>query len=457
MLALMLSVLTVIPATMTANASLENPVTFTNYIPPAGMGTDAGEPSIGVNWETGNVMFVAGIDVLRIGLNESVSPPTATWTDVSPPNSLTTFDPILFTDPTTGRTVASQLISSLLVPGGGCSLAATTDDDGETWVPSTGCGVPGTYDHQSVGGGPYADPTKGAVYEHAMYYCGQNGYMANCALSLDGGTTYGAAVPVYTDPGTAVSSACMGLHGHIKVGPDGTAYLPNFNCQPGSKQGVVVSRDDGLHWTVNQVPDSAYNNFRSDPSVGISADNTVYFAYEAPEGPIKVAVSRDHGTTWTNSFDVTTPAGVKYGTFPAVVAGDGPRAAVAYLGSTVSTDLDGDYENANYPGVWHLYISMTYDRGETWDTFDATPTDPVQRGCIWWGNGSCPSAQRNLLDFFDAQIDSHGGVLVGYADGCINVCVNKPPNTRSRLASLARQTTGKPMFAQYDPPPLATP
>jgi hypothetical protein len=396
-------------------------------------------------------MFGSGLQTLRVSFDESVTPAAATWTDVSAPTSLTSFDPILFTDPETGRTVVSQLISSLVVPGGGCSLSSTTDDDGETWIPSTGCGVPGAYDHQSVGGGPFADPNKGVVYEHSMYYCGQNGRMANCALSLDGGHTYGAAMPTYTNPSTALTGTCMGLHGHIKVGPDGAAYLPNFNCQPGSKQAVVVSRDDGLTWAVRQIPDSAYNNFRSDPSVGISKDNTIYYAYEAPEGPIKVAVSQDHGSTWTSSFDLTTPIGVRYAVFPAVVAGDGPRAAVAFLGSTVATDLDDDYENKDYPGVWHLYVSMTYDRGATWETFDATPTDPVQRGCIWWGNGNCPSAQRNLLDFMDVQIDSHGRVVVGYADGCIKACVNAPPNTRSKLATLARQSSGKPLFAQYDP------
>jgi hypothetical protein len=450
----------VVPAVSIAIASLayaaafsparaDGPATFANYAAPGGLGTDAGEPSIGVDWKTGNVMYQAGLQTLRVGFDDGVAPAAASWVNATPATSRETFDPILFTDSATGRTVVSQLISSLVVPGGGCSLSSTSDDDGATWIPATGCGAPGAYDHQSVGGGPFAAPIPRGVNEHAMYYCGQSGLFANCALSLDGGQTYGAGVPLYSSTATPVTARCQGLHGHVKVGPDGTAYVPNFDCG-GSMQAAVVSRDNGLTWKANPIPDSEYNGFRSDPSIGIGSDNTVYFAYESPEGPVKVAVSQDHGTTWTSSVDLATPAGVSYAIFPAVVAGDGDRAAVAFLGASLPTTLAKDYESSAYAGAWHLYVSMTYDRGATWTTTDVTPSDPVQRGCVWWGNGTCPSAHRNLLDFMDATLDSHGRVLVGYADGCIRSCVTGTNNTNSKLATIARQTSGKTLFAAFD-------
>jgi hypothetical protein len=422
--------------------------TFANYAAPSGLGTDAGEPSIGINWRTGSVMYQAGLQTLRVTFDDATIPTTAQWVNATAPTSKQTFDPILFTDPATGRTVVSQLISSLVVPGGGCSLSSTSDDDGSTWLPATGCGAPGTYDHQSVGGGPFAAPLVGAN-PHAMYYCGQNGFFANCSLSLDGGQTYGPGVLLYSSTGTPVTARCQGLHGHVKVGPDGTVYVPNFDCG-GKLQAAVVSRDNGITWDARPIPDSAYNNFRSDPSIAIASDNTAYFAYEDADGTIRVAVSEDHATTWSPSFDLATPAGVKFGIFPAVVAGDGPRAAVAFLGSTVPTDLAKTYEHADYAGNWHLYVSMTYDRGATWETIDATPVDPVQRGCVWWGNGTCPSAHRNLLDFMDAAIDSHGRVVVGYADGCIKGCVTGTVNSNSARATIARQSSGKTLLAAFD-------
>jgi len=74
-----------------------------------------------------------------------------------------------------------------------------------------------------------------------------------------------------------------------------------------------------------------------------------------------------------------------------VIAGDDTRAAFAFLG----TPTAGDDQSASFTGVWHLYVATTYDRGATWTTVDATPTDPVQRGCIWLGGGS--NDCRNLL------------------------------------------------------------
>src|SRR5207248_5671032 len=60
----------------------------------------------------------------------------------------------------------------------------------------------------------------------------------------------------------------------------------------------------------------------------------------------------------------------------------------------------------------------TFDGGQTWTTVNATPGDPVQRGCIWNGGGS--NACRNLLDFNDASVDKQGRVLAAYTDGCAN-------------------------------------
>ena len=35
--------------------------TYQNLVPPAGIATSAGEPSIGVNWNTGKIFFEAGL------------------------------------------------------------------------------------------------------------------------------------------------------------------------------------------------------------------------------------------------------------------------------------------------------------------------------------------------------------------------------------------------------------
>jgi hypothetical protein len=412
-----------------------------------------GEPSIGVNWKTGNVMFAGGgtLKTFRINnFNDQATPPTATWTNVSGNQHIATSpraaaDPILFVDPQTGRTFADQLEG--LTP---FSTLEYSDDDGNLFIPSQGSGIVSGVDHQTIGGGPLAPPftldpnLPRPAYPNGVYYCAQALGPANCALSLDGGLTFGPAVPMWT-------TECGGIHGHLKVSPvDGTVYIPNRGC--GGRHGLAVSTDNGITWTIRTVPNTATGE--SDPSIGIATDGTVYYGFVDGDGHPKITVSHDKGATWdtwnsergTASFiDVGLPFGLQNAVFAAVVAGDPDRAAFTFHGSPTA----GPFQDASFDGVWNLYVAHTYDGGRTWTTVKAT-SDPTQRGCIWLGGASNPC--RNLLDFMDATIDVQGRVLVGYADGCTAACATDPANTaKSVWATIARQSNGLGVFSAFDP------
>ncbi|NJC71709.1 hypothetical protein HC031_18570 [Planosporangium thailandense] len=411
---------------------------FTNYPAPETLpqAHSAGEPSIGVNWKTGKAMYQAYTDTYRVTFDDSANPATAAWENASagPPNctAVTSLDPILYTDHDTGRTFESQL-------AGKAALTCYTDDDGRTWVPTQGSGINSGVDHQTIGGGKYSASGLGGtpLYPDAVYYCSQDIADASCAVSRDGGLTYGPAVPMYT------LLDCGGLHGHVKVAPnDGTVYVPNKGC--GANQAVAVSADNGLTWQVRKVPTSAPGD--SDPSVGVGADGTVYFGYQNADGHPHVAVSHDKGQTWENDQDVGAALGIANTVFPAMVAGDADRAAFAFLG----TPTGGNYQDtANFKGEWHLYVATTYDSGRTWSLTDATPNDPVQKGSICTGGTTCGN-DRNLLDFIDVQIDKQGRVLVAYADGCTGACSGGGAQNFDALATIARQSGGKTLFAAYD-------
>jgi hypothetical protein len=415
-----------------------------------GNGTDAGEPSIGVNWKTGKVLFQSSLTTFRLTFDDSCpATPAATWEDKSAATAQTSLDPILFTDhgynrvsPTVGRTITSQL-------SGTTSLSSYSDNDGDTWVPNQGGGIASGIDHQGIGAGPFHEIAPGVPfprlpgqYPNAVYYCSQDIGDAACARSDDGGLTYGPAIPIYT------LADCGGLHGHPKVALDGTVYVPNRGC--GTEQAVVVSENNGMTWSIRNVPNSG--NGGSDPAVGIGRGDKVtggriYLAYAENDSKAMVAVSDDHGKagTWKNFFDVGAIAGVNTVAFPVAVAGDDDRAAVAFLGSSSK----GDPTDRAFPGVWYLYIAHTYDGGQTWTTVNATPNDPVQRGGIWLGGGSPP--HRNLLDFIGMDLDAQGRVVVGYADGCTGpACVQAPytstGNSYTALAAIARQTGGRRLF-----------
>ncbi len=215
----------------------------------------------------------------------------------------------------------------------------------------------------------------------------------------------------------------------------------------------MTSIDNGLTWTVRTVPGSTSSG--SDPSVGVDANNKVYFGYADGDTKAVIVTSTDRGVTWSQPLDVGATFGINNVVFPAVTAADANRAVFAFLGTPTAGGLQGP----RFTGLWHLYLATTFDGGATWQTVDATPNDAVQRGCVWEGGGS--NICRNMLDFIDVQIDQQGRVLVPLADGCAGAeCIQASPtavgNSYTSLATIVRQSGGKRLLAAFDPPEAAT-
>ncbi|MGH9968876.1 MAG: Ig-like domain-containing protein [Pyrinomonadaceae bacterium] len=421
------------------------PVSYFNHVAPAPLGRPSSdEPSIGINWKSDKAMFVGSLDTYQVTFDDCTSPAMATWKDRSfITTSLISLDPILFTDRLTGRTIVSQLSAK-------CSSMAFTDNDGgpdsdttNDYTPSMGCGINSGVDHQTVGGGPFAAPLtrnpNGPLYPNAVYYCSQDVALAQCARSDTGGLTFGPAVPIYD------LTECGGLHGHVKVAPDGTVYVPNKGCN--GEQAAVVSENNGITWDVRPVPGALPGE--TDPSIGIATNGNVYFGWDNGGVQPKISVSTDKGLTWSNPVDAGAGFNITNTAFPAVVAGDPDRAAFAFHGCP-GCPPGGLGDDPNYPGDWFLFVAHTYDRGATWTTVNVTPNDPVQRATICTAGINCNNGTRNLLDFFGAEVDRQGRVLVGYADGCVGNCVNARPNSFTAVSTIARQVNGRRLFAQFD-------
>jgi len=463
--------------------------TYTAYATTA----NGGEPSIGFDTARNAAVYGARTANKRLVWNDSVVPATMSVTDAKATTSVTSLDAITVTDQHTNRTFVSQLAAA-------CSLFSYSDNAGATWTPGQGCGVGTVLDHQSVGGGPFHTGvlTQAVTsYPDAVYYCAQDSYNGGCATSVDGGVTFGTVVPAYNSPANATTEpdpviraeggACSALHGHLRVGPDGTVYLPVKGCGGtptvgnltnteffGGHPSVSVSKDNGVTYTVHRV-DAGANSDESDPSVAVgrgdkTASGRVYLGWEHGTNPsettygtqssARIAMSVDNGQTWSAPVDVSTPLGVHNVQFPEVIAGDDDRAAFAWLGTTaVGDDQHNGFVGADgNPAIWHLYVSSTYDAGKTWATVDTTGSDPVQRGCIDLQGTSNKTAtdpnicsQRNLLDFNDITVDREGRVLVAYADGCTGTCTSDP-GVRSTGADgrVMRQSTGKGLYAAFD-------
>jgi len=382
-------------STATATAPPGTP-RFFSYMSPQGVADSSGEPSIGSNWTKeaishnhnvngsinnipngGTSLYFGGFSpaMAKVTWDDCSSPAGALWENkpLLSANTPRGFgDPILFTLHDTGRTFVAQLEG--LTPAG--STIDITDDDGDHFTPSDGV-IPSDIDHETLGGGPYHSPlpNPGPLYPEAVYYASQSITDARAFRSDNGGLLFSqAATPMFT------IADCSGLHGHIKVSPaDGTVYVPDKGCggilpfHEASKQAVVVSENNGITWNVRIIPSSTSNGeednpsdgshqTKSDPSLGVATDGTLYFGYQANDGHPHIAVSHDKGLSWVSDTDVgavVVNGGPVLNTiFPEVVAGDPGRAAFAFFGSeTGGTNFHcGNGEDCSpappFPGVW---------------------------------------------------------------------------------------------------------
>jgi PKD domain len=431
---------------------------------PAGTSAEStqGEFNIGFDPKSGRIMVMNLGPIWRLTPPEILKPSLpecceALWEDKDNPSTNTGVDPILWTDQVSGRTLVSNATA------GANAVYGYSDDDGDTWIP-VGIAAPnGGADHETLGSGPYPAALSAlatpANQGEAVYYCSQDVVgPASCYRSDTLGASYGPSTLAYNGQGSNVpGGACGGLHGHIHVAPDGTAWLPVNQCS--HLQGGVFSTDGGATWNTFQVPNAFSQPQGADPSIAIDADSTVYYAYvnnepvpngAPPEGHARVQVGHrnpDNTVTWTNNFDLGATHGIVNAAEIEAVGGSSGRAAVGFLG----TNVVGDYQSSEFPGKWYPFIATTYDGGQTWVTVNATPNDPVQNMTGIWQQGG-GNQDRNLLDFNEITVDSAGHTLYGYSDGCVTPgCISgTKPNDFVAFMRVARQSGGKSLFASND-------
>jgi hypothetical protein len=189
-----------------------------------------------------------------------------------------------------------------------------------------------------------------------VHYASQSLVVLNvpqASRSDDGGLTFG--------PSVLTTSACGGLHGHIKVAPDGTVFIPNNSCS--GEGAVLVSGDNGITWNIRTVPSTTSNPALQDPQVGIDNNGRVYFVMSSATGTgsqAVVATSDNHGVTWNNVFDVGAAYKLRNVFYPAAVAAN---AAVRPLRSTARRQVEMDQPIVSaVSGISTLPIHSTEDK-----------------------------------------------------------------------------------------------
>ena len=250
----------------------------------------------------------------------------------------TVADAYLWVDPVTSKVFWSKTYGLAV-----CSSLSMTADDGRSWsaVPEFAC--PGA-DYEKIAGGP--PPPGGARpvgYPSVLYGCTNGpapvfvvGPMRACWKSLDGGSTWafaGAPLPSPLAPG------CLHFQEAQVVGPDGTLYLP-ISCGSDNPAGLVrmaYSKDEGTTWSYVAVPTGTVGNgagLIGGVSLAVDRVGTVYVVWRGTDQKPYRATTRDLGKSWRGPLMVGTPGVTTGGPTPQVVAQGFGHIALGYYGYT---------------------------------------------------------------------------------------------------------------------------
>ena len=375
-------------------------------------GAHGSEVNLGITAR--GVLFFGGWDHIARSADDGRS-----WVAL-PKASPVAADRVLVVDRRTGRVFVDDTTLA-------CTVLSWSDDLGQTWtVNPAACGG-GATDHPKVAVGPrtlLADPT-GRLYPNVVYICANSLSHTPCTTSVDGGVSFGPAVPAgAAEPDKGRVTPTCAFQGVPMAAPDGTLYQPHGQCGAF----VDTSGDNGLTWERHAVVDGEGASSGDTPDLAVAPDKTVWFFWTGADWQPRLARSTDGGRTWSAPIPVTG-AGLRSTLFPVVAAGADGRVGLAFYGTPdAAADWAGNPGDAPDGVRWYLYAALLDGRRPPAGPLIPTRVtpDPVQIGCLS-KLGRC--SKFNIADYIDADMSPEGGFHIAYVDGCPPGCTDAAHST----------------------------
>jgi hypothetical protein len=231
------------------------------------------------------------------------------------------------------------------------------------------------------GGGPYSEI---AQVIPPTDYKASNNELGNLVIDHNSGTGTSTS-PFYAYQAFVAPSSDPGLTGNA-------TYNEAF---------LGVSADGGHTWTDQPIPcttsfgsNGLDHNF---PNVSVAPNGTLFYAV-SNDTNVYVAMSSDHGSTWTCSGPVSTAA---QSIFPWIVATSAGEDLV-YYGATGSGTSQ----------TWYVYFAQNTAQSLTgWATTQVTS---VHQGQVCESGATCTGG-RQLFDDFGIDTDQQGWAHIAYS------------------------------------------
>jgi hypothetical protein len=223
-------------------------------------------------------------------------------------------------------------------------------------------------------------------------------------------------VPVDEVAGTPVIHQATSP-GRPSVSPvDGTVYFPFPYQVAGKGIGIAYTEDGGSSYKYSYVAGAGHGDFGDTgndfPVSAVGSDGRLYVAWVEDKGDgynLYLASSADKGATWTTPLELSKGVS-STAVFPNVVAGAPGQVAVSWYGTSASGDPNGVPGSAS----WDVYATEVTDIAGTPAITNGVVQHGFHKGPICTHGTGCTGNSRNLLDFFDMQLDGQGRLGIVY-------------------------------------------
>jgi hypothetical protein len=127
-----------------------------------------------------------------------------------------------------------------------------------------------------------------------------------------------------------------------------------------------------------------------------------------------LAVSKDRGQTWSAPITVNRLPETHTTTFPWIVAGAPGRIDIVYYATSAAGPSP---ETVPSSSLWRVWLARSVDATAATPTFREVPaTGFMHQGSICTSGTGCAAGTRDLLDFFQNDIDERGLANITYTD-----------------------------------------
>jgi hypothetical protein len=328
--------------------------------------------------------------------------------------------------------------------GSECQGANGPAGGGVTVGPQSLCALPPaviSYD-EGIPGNAIVDDVKGHKFQHRVY-----------------------AIHTSGDGAGVIVSYCSGAKG------DNTAAKVAADCTDPTQIAVGDRDRRNVNWhdsfaraKGNWQTGQLFPAIRMDTAGNLYAVWSEYPGKGAPTGPgaIKMSVSRDGAAHWSAPITVS-PSYLGNNVMPWIVAGSAGRVGIAWYGSTVAQNAQGQHgpDAVTKNGSWNVYYAMTTNALAKKPSFGVTKVSdhPVKYGDISTG-GLGGSHDRSLGDYMQVQLGNHGEAVITYVDDTSNdrnadTCgCGQTPSEAAGPVMVSVQSAGASMFAGKNVPTL---